>query len=133
MKFTVKILLSVVMVIQLSGCASKLPGNNPTTNPYTSGQVSLTLKKGITTQAEVARVFGAPNIVQQNTKGSVWIYQKNAEVSRSASNSSYFTILLMGSQSNNSGFEQSSKTMTLIIHFNKKGIVTNFKSLTTSF
>lgn len=133
MKIFIKYFLPAAMIMLLAGCASKPPGDDPATNPYTSGQVSLTIKRGVTKQAEVAKVFGAPNIVQQSAQGSVWIYQKNAEVSRSTANSSYFTILLMGSQSNNSGFEQSSKTMTLIIHFNKKGIVTNFKSLTTNF
>lgn len=123
-----------VFILSLVGCATPLPGSSPTTNPYTSGQVSLTLKKGITTEAEVARVFGAPNIVSQDSSGNaVWIYQKNATVTRSASNSSYFTILVLGSQSNNSGFAQSSQTMTLIIHFNKRGVVSGFKSLTTSF
>lgn len=123
-----------VALFGLSSCASNPPPQNPAYNPYTPGQVSLTLRKGVTRQAEVARVFGAPNIVTQNDDGSsVWIYQKNAVVTKAQNDQSFATILLAGNSSDTSGFAQSARTMTLVIHFTKAGVVSGFKSLTTSF
>ena len=133
MKRAISFVISSMLMLILSGCASP-PPPNPAANPYTPGQVSLTLRKGVTTQGEVASVFGAPNIVTQNDDGSsVWVYQKNAVVTQSQNQQSFATILLAGSSSDTSGFAQSARTMTLVIHFNKAGIVTGFKSLTTSF
>ncbi len=128
--------LSAIMIsFLISGCAPSQPNiTSPTYNPYTPGVVSLTLKKGITTQAEVLQSFGAPNIVSQNSDGNeVWTYQKNATVSQANSSGSYITILLAGANHDSSGFAQSSRTMTLIIYFNKAQRVVDFKSLTTSF
>lgn len=81
--------------------------------------------------------FGAPNLVTQNADGEeVWTYQRNATVSNSASNSAYATIILLGGASKSSGFEQSSRTMTLIIKFKEiKGVKTviDFSSRASSF
>ncbi len=124
--------------LTLSGCVSMQ--SNPEKNPFTSGQVSLTLHQGKTTEAQVMKVFGSPNIVTQDASGNaIWTYQKNATVERSHSESAsalgaFTTIILGGSASASaSGSEQSSRTMTLIITFNKNGIVSNFKSMTTHF
>ncbi|BDT78100.1 hypothetical protein PKF023_19030 [Polynucleobacter yangtzensis] len=97
----------------------------------------MTLKKNVTTQAEVVETFGAPNLVTQNAEGEdVWTYQRNATVANAASNSSYATIILLGGTSKSSGFEQSSRTMTLIIKFKDiKGVktVVDFSSRSSSF
>ncbi len=126
-----KIILLILMSILLSACAHK-PAPS-TDNPFTSGQVSLTLKKGVTTQAEVANAFGAPNIVTQNGGESTWIYQKNAQIAHSHSQGVFATILLVSAGSNSAASSQSSRTMTLIIKFNKQDRVIDFKSMTTSF
>ncbi|MCP3966647.1 MAG: hypothetical protein GY750_20755 [Lentisphaerae bacterium] len=114
----------------LTGCNTEM--GYPKT-PYTSGNVSLTLKKGETTQQQVLEAFGAPNIVTQDAEGnSVWTYQTNATVTRDATNSNYWTIFLAGGNYSDSGFMRSQKTMTIIITFKEK-VVSNFKSLSTSF
>jgi hypothetical protein len=122
----------------LVGCMGTLPMGEPMSKSnLTSGQVSMTLKKNITTQAEVVETFGAPNLVTQNADGEeVWTYQRNATVANATSNSSYATIILLGGSSKSSGFEQSSRTMTLIIKFKEiKGIktVVDFSSRSSSF
>lgn len=103
----------------------------------TSGQVSLTLKKNQTTQTEVVETFGAPNLVTQNADGEeIWTYQKHATVANANSSSSYATIILLGGQSRSSGFEQSSRTMTLVIKFkeiNRIKTVVDFSSRYSSF
>ncbi|MCP3965702.1 MAG: hypothetical protein GY750_15210 [Lentisphaerae bacterium] len=101
--------------------------------PYTSGNVSLTLKKGETTKKQVLEAFGAPNIVTQDgDANSVWTFQTNATITRSGNNSNYWSIILLGGDYNKSGFMRSQKTMTIIITF-KDEVVLNFKSLSASF
>jgi outer membrane protein assembly factor BamE (lipoprotein component of BamABCDE complex) len=133
-----KKLLVLLPLLALAACMGALPVGEPMSKGnLTSGQVSMTLRKNITTQAEVVEVFGAPNLVTQNADGEdVWTYQKNATVANATSNSSYATIILLGGSSKSSGFEQSSRTMTLIIKFKDiKGVktVVDFSSRSSSF
>lgn len=122
--------LLLCATLALSGCGEKtMPSNEtPAKSNLTSGQVSLTLKKNITTQLEVAEVFGAPNLVTNNADGEeVWVYQKHATVANASSASvaggfgglGLVTILLggVGGTASTSSSEQSSRTMTLIIKF----------------
>lgn len=133
-----KNLFVLLLPLMLAACMGTTPVGEPMSKSnLTSGQVSMTLKKNITTQAEVVEVFGAPNLVTQNADGEdVWTYQKNATVANATSNSSYATIILLGGSSKSSGFEQSSRTMTLIIKFKDiKGVktVVDFSSRSSSF
>ena len=116
----------------LSACATQ--PKQKTTNPFTPGQVTMTLKKGVTTKAEVIKAFGAPNIVTQNAQDeSEFIYQKNMQVQSSASSGGYLTVILAGFSGGSQRSQQGSRTMTLIITFNKNDVVKNYKSMTTSF
>lgn len=128
----------ILIVFGLEGCVS--PGTDYATqsavkpSPLTHGNVQLSLKKGGTTQNEVLEKFGPPNIMTTDGDGNeVWTYQKQATVSKSTSRNSYGTVILFGGSSGSSGFEQSSKTMTLIIKFDKDKRISDFKSLTTEF
>jgi hypothetical protein len=103
-------------------------------NPLTHGQVQLTLKKGVTTQNEVLETFGAPNIMTIDASGNeVWTYQRHATVEKSKSSGAYGTIVLFGASGSAAGFEQSSRTMTLIIKFDKSKKVIDFRSMSSSF
>lgn len=133
-----KSLLVLLFPLLLTACVGTIPVGEPMSKSnLTSGQVSMILKKNVTTQAEVVETFGAPNLVTQNADGEdVWTYQRNATVANAASNSSYATIILLGGSSKSSGFEQSSRTMVLIIKFKDiKGVktVVDFSSRSSSF
>jgi outer membrane protein assembly factor BamE (lipoprotein component of BamABCDE complex) len=96
--------------------------------------VQLNLAVGQTTKADVLEVFGAPNITTRDAAGSeVWSYQRHATVAQSSSNSDYWTILLTGGSRSAAGFAQSNRTMTLIIKFNSKDVVSDFRSRTSDF
>lgn len=123
----------------LSACVvppPQVPESN-SKNQLTTGQVQITLKKDVTTQTEVLEAFGAPNLVSLTGDGEeVWTYQKNATVAASNSSSAYGTIILFGASTKTSGFEQSSRTMTLIIKFKQIGgvkRVSDFSSRSSSF
>lgn len=120
----------------LSACESTKPNSIPptTTNPLTHGNVQLTLKKGITTQTEVLEKFGAPNITTIDASGQeVWTYQRQASVANAGSNSAGIWLIFVSSSKSESGFEQSSRTMTLIIKFDSQKVVSDFHSFSSSF
>lgn len=121
--------------LALAGCAASTPAPDSLHNSeFTQGNVQLNLKVGLTTKAEVLEKFGSPNITTRDGAGQeVWSYQKMATVSKSTSSSSYWTILLTGQSKSADGFSQSSRTMTLIIKFDGKDIVSDFLSRTSDF
>jgi len=137
MKPSYTVLLMVFFASLSGGCVQAPHIDSPLTNPLTSGQVSLTLRKNQTTQTEVLEVFGAPNLVTSNAdEEEVWTYQKHATVSNTSSSSGFATIILAGARTSSSGLEQSSRTMTLIIKFKEiKGVktVSDFSSRASSF
>jgi len=134
MKFIIStIFFSSMLFASLTGCKTSQPISNQN-NQLTHGNVQLNLKVGHTTQADVLEAFGAPNITTIDGSGrEVWTYQRHATVSQSQSSSGYWNILLVGGNSSSSGFEQSSRTITLIIKFNDNKVVDDFKSRASNF
>ena len=126
--------LILILSLQLFACTSSQQPLSSTNNPLTQGNVELTLKKGLTRKDEVLEKFGAPNVTTRDSSGmDVWTYQRNATVSNNSSSSNYWTIILLGGNSNAAGFEQSSRTMTLIIKFDAKDLVYDFRSRSSNF
>jgi len=120
-------------MLVISGCTVDMSEKDKN-SPYTAGNVQMTIKQGITTQAEVLEKFGAPNLVTIDSSGDdVWTYQKYATVSREAHAGGYATIVLLGYEKGSSGFEQSQKTMTLIIKFGQDKKVKDFKCMKSNF
>lgn len=116
-----------------TGCSSDEP-KDTVASPFTHGNVQLNLKTNQTTQAEILEKFGPPNIATIDSSGNeVWTYQKQATVAKSTEQGGYFTIILLGGSMGSSGFEQSQRTMTLIIKFDANKKVSDFKSMTSSF
>lgn len=131
-----KHLIGLALALPLmSGCAATPTEPAPTTtNPYTHGNVQLSLVKGQTTQSDVLEIFGAPNVATVDGEGrEVWTYQKNATLVKSTTADSYGTIILAGAQKTSTRFESSSRTMTLIIKFDSNKRVVDFSSRTSSF
>lgn len=119
----------------LAGCATPTPAPVDQRNSaLTSGNVSMNLKVGETTQAQVLEVFGAPNIVTMDAaRNTVWSYQRHATVSQASGSSTYWTIVLTGGANQAAGFSQSQRTITLIIKFDANNVVSDFRSRTSDF
>ena len=124
-----------LVMIGLAGCAQTPPTPVTTRNSeLTHGNVQLSIKKGETTQTQVLEVFGAPNITSIDASGQeVWTYQRHATVSQGTSSSNYWTVVLAGGSNSAAGFEQSQRTMTLIIKFDERKIVSDFRSRSSEF
>lgn len=129
-----KVVYFAAFCAALGGCTTTAGPVDQRNSELTQGNVQLNLKVGATTKAEVLEKFGSPNITTRDGSGQeVWSYQRMATVSQSSSSSSYWTILLAGQSKNADGFSQTSRTMTLIIKFDGKDVVSDFRSRTSEF
>jgi hypothetical protein len=119
----------------LAGCATSPAPVDQRNSALTSGNVSMNLVVGQTNQAQVLEAFGAPNIVTMDgARNEVWSYQRHATVAQASGGSNYWTIILFGSGQYAEGFQQSQRTITLIIKFDPKTkIVSDFHSRTSDF
>jgi outer membrane protein assembly factor BamE (lipoprotein component of BamABCDE complex) len=127
-------LSTIILSIILVGCVSAPKPLTEHNSQLTQGNVQMNLVVGKTTKAEVLEKFGSPNITTRDGAGrEVWSYQRAAQVAQSSSQSGYWTIIFAGQSSSASGFESSSRMITLIIKFDGSDIVTDFRSRTSNF
>jgi len=92
----------------------------------TFGMIKKHIIKGETTQAEIIKLFGAPNIMTKNkSEKEVWTYDK-IWVSKSEMTAN--AILIAGSSSS-----ASSRSMTLVITFGEKDIVKDYAVMAQEF
>lgn len=118
----------------LTGCYNTYQPLEARNSTLTQGNVQLNLKVGRTTKADVLDKFGAPNITTRNGSGKeVWTYQRAGQVSQSESSIKGLNVIFIGSSRSNTGFESSSRMITLIIEFNENDIVTDFRSRSSNF
>ncbi|MFO7818271.1 MAG: hypothetical protein R6V39_11425 [Desulfovibrionales bacterium] len=123
-----------LLAIALSGCVAPNQPLDNRNSELTQGNVQMNLQVGKTTKADVLENFGSPNITTRDGAGrEVWTYQRQAQVSQSSSQSGYWTVLLAGASSRSSGFESSSRMTTLIIKFDDRDVVHDFRSRTSNF
>ena len=126
--------VAFVSCLLLMGCVTTPHPLTDRNSQLTQGNVQLSLRVGATTKAEVLENFGSPNVTTRDGKGrEVWTYQRSAQVAQSSSQSGYWTIILGGQSGQSSGFESSSRTITLIIKFDENDVVTDFNSRTSNF
>ena len=145
------------------GCSTELaPEPFDADVRLTAGQVKMTVKPGVTSQADIFRAVGAPNVVAlESGKGEIWTYDQ-IRVRRSAQGygaGAYFATIFGfgdfnknnadGSVSRTAGHgageagvqvaggvdlgTTSVQTATLIIRFDSNEKVASYKMLVTSF
>jgi len=102
----------------------------PQKSNLTAGSAKVMLIKGKTTQAEIVKVWGSPNIVTQSSTGeTVWTYSKQSYDTKSSSFAGGLFIIGGGqavSQSATSSFD-------VVITFDKNDIVKDFSVISTRF
>jgi outer membrane protein assembly factor BamE (lipoprotein component of BamABCDE complex) len=132
MKNIIIIMFAFASVLLIQGCSST--PKDEKNSPFTTGNVQLSLKQGVSTQAEVLEKFGPPNIAAVDSTGNdLWTYQKFATVTQSSGQCGYFWLVVVGGNTGTSGLEQTQKTMTLIIKFDQDKKIKEFKSMSTNF
>ena len=131
MKIYLPAALSLLMLPSVVSAQSEMDHKN---SGMTQGNVQLNVKVGQTTKSDVLEAFGAPNITTRDGSGQeVWSYQRHATVSQSTEKNSFWTILLVGGSKSASGYSQTMRTMTLILKFDAKDVVSDFRSRTSDF
>lgn len=129
-----KLFLILSLITFFCGCVTAPQPLTDRNSQLTQGNVQMNLIVGQTTKADVLENFGAPNITTRDGSGrEVWTYQRAAQVAQSSSQSGYWTIILAGKSSSASGFESSSRMITLIIKFDENDVVADFRSRTSNF
>lgn len=118
----------------LTGCIYPPQPVTARNSELTQGNVQLHVQVGRTTKAEILENFGAPNITTRDGSGrEVWTYQRSGQASQSGNRTGYWTILFAGQSGGTSGFESTSRMITLIIKFNSRDVVSDFRSRASNF
>ena len=121
-----------------------------TPSPLSYGAITSTVKKGTTTQGDLVRLFGGPNIATLDADGTeTWVYEKTASETSTTSQQTvtaqaqrldiYFGLGLLrqetGAAQSNAGatVTHSIKTLTVIIKFNQDKTVKDFSARASYF
>ena len=122
-----KILVLLCVALFLSGCASVQPVEKSRLTP---GMAKKEIIKGVTTQNEILKVFGAPNIITKNkSENEVWTYDK-VSVEKGTSVIHGTLIVVWGAGSRTS---TSTKTFTLMIEFDDNDVVKDYSYRSSAF
>lgn len=114
----------------LLGCVHYSHTENQGKSNLSYGYAKKKIVKGVTTQDEIIKDFGAPNITTQNKRGEeIWTYNRQSFHSES-SNFGAGIFFVFGSKAVS---ESSSKTFDLIITFNKNNTVKTYSIVASQF
>lgn len=137
-----------IMVAGFMGCSS--PNSIQTPTHLTTAQVKRSLTVGVTTQEEVVKALGTPNmLLKSSSRGETWTYDQV----RVDSTSIGFNLLggIGGISTTNKGGETGSilggggaqitdmnesssvRTMTVLIKFDENGVVCDYQMMYTAF
>ena len=140
-----------LLLLPSSGCASSKKTGIGNADPASYGMAKRTLEKGVTTQQTVLETFGAPNITTKGTGDvlEVWTYEKVSSeyVASQAGVGGGFGIAAVpgnashpvplgggfGGSYNKQKGASSVRTVTLIIKFDAKEIVSDYRIMETNF
>lgn len=125
----------LVLVFALAGCG--MPAQKPlatVNSSLTHGNIKNHLVIGKTTSNEVIEVFGAPNITTQTGEGNEsWVYQRAASAQQGELRNDFLTLLLFGRSTLQTSAERTARMITLVIEFDKAGVVSDFRSRASAF
>ncbi|UIR56714.1 hypothetical protein LZQ00_02595 [Sphingobacterium sp. SRCM116780] len=123
-----KIILSALFVLSLSSCNSYKYGTegNAQKSNLTMGVVKSKVIKGETSQDEILKLFGSPNLVSKNKSNlEVWSYNRMS-VEQKAGSTDFFA----GERASQSS---SSRSFDLIITFDANDVVSDYSVVATAF
>lgn len=117
-----------VVLISLTSCNSYKYGADSAAEKsnLTMGVVKSKIIKGTTTQDEVLKLFGSPNLVSKNRSNrEVWSYNKMSVENKAGS-----TDFFAGQRASQSS---SSKSFDLIITFDDNDVVMDYSVVSTAY
>lgn len=129
---------AAVASMTLNGCAVGPRSPSLGSSTLTAGMVKIEIIKGVTTQAEVLQIFGAPNIVTINTaEDEVWDYNRMSFESASSS-AGVLGIFWGGWAAGGAGGHRASSTVTtksfdLILIFDENDVVSDYTMIQAAY
>lgn len=123
-----KVALLGVWMFLFSACTSYKYGTeaNEQKSNLTIGMVKSQVIKGETTQDEILKLFGSPNLVSKNKSNKeVWSYNKMSVENKAGS-----TDFFAGQRASQSS---SSRSFDLIITFDENDVVTDYSVVSTAY
>ena len=119
------------MVVTAAGCAGGKAEIKE--DRLTVGKVQGEIKVGMAA-SQVAELLGSPNIVTTDEKRrEVWIYDKVSTDRVDTASSSYATIIILGTNSQDRSSSQRQRTLTIIIKYDEEKKVRDFAYNATQF
>lgn len=128
-----KIILLLWVTFTLISCAPQTSTNPQGEQNLTLGLVQKSIKIGMS-QSEVAEALGSPNIVTTDAEGNeTWVYDKIATNVKTTNNNSFVFLIFLGGSKNSIEKDQSQKTLTVLVKFDKDKKVKDVKYHVTNF
>ena len=122
-----RIISCTAALLVVISCVSVKP---PQKSNLTPGVVNTRIHKGLTSQAEILRLIGSPNIITKNREGKeVWTYSRQSFDAESGGFGGGL-IFFGGSKAFSSA---SSNSFDLIITFDSKSIVKDYSVISSQF
>lgn len=122
------IFILLVFASSFLGCQTTQKA--PQKSNLTAGSAKVLLVKGQTTQVDILRSWGSPNIVTQSSQGeTVWTYSKQSYDTKSSSFAGGLFVM-GGGQAVSRG---ATSSFDVIITFDQNDIVKDFSVTTTQF
>lgn len=130
--------LIIASILLLTGCASQKKSNSKLNKAF----VERSIKKNLTTKAQVIELLGHPEMVNSSSDGDEqWVYAKGSSEHDAGYGGIGTTMLgVMGTtltgldvSTANYSSSTSTQTTTLTIYFNKKSKVTKYNFSSSRF
>ena len=155
--------LILVAALGFSGCVMQSPQLPPPdvqakASSLTPGMVKKHIEVGKTTQADILEIFGPPDMITKSGRGEMWGYDKvsrevaSADVGERSGVSAGGGLGLLGGagggvlggvlggvgggygqSSQQSRSTESTKTIFVLVYFDEKNVVTDYKLSATKF
>ncbi len=127
------IALGMCLVMATVGCQSGGGKAEIKEDRLTVGKVQGEIKVGMLA-SQVAELLGSPNIVTTDEKRrEVWIYDKVSSDRVDTASSTYASIIILGTRSDESSSSQRQRTLTVIIKYDEEKKVRDFAYNYTQF
>lgn len=121
-------LIGAFCLAGLSACVST--SRPPQKSNLTAGVVQTSIKEGVTSQTEILRLLGAPNIVTRNKSNEVvWTYSRQSFDAESGAVAGGLLFFAGGQAFSSSA----SASVDLIITFDKRNIVKTYSFVSSQF
>ncbi len=120
--------MNILAALLLTACVTT--SSSKKNSNLTYGIIKSKVKKGETTQLEIVKIFGSPNIISKNKKGlEVWTYSRQSSRAKSSSSHGFFGVV--GGDSAYSS--TSTASFDFIITFDKKDVVVDYSVVSTKY